>query len=697
MKGKKKLILGLLLIALVYDLLIKFNIIESMLILDYIMIFIIFIIIILLLSLFKVNKSTSKDKIFNSIVENSDTVYFMIDSKTKKTIYVSKNVEEIIGLKYENNIDDVTYKMLNIPVIKKELENWDNKSNYISGMMEYENPKYNHSMWLKVKIFTYSYKKEEYFIICIMDSTKEHDHQHLLITQASDIKLRENTLNEITQKSYDFELNINLINDTYDLKYFKKDYLYLGEEKKGKYSTDINELVQYVNEKDKEEFYKNLNLESLKEHFNKYELDSLVLRYRVGNEIKGNAWLESTVFFLTNRGRNLVSILTKNVTDNAEAIREQNILLQNALMEAKKINKTKTELISTISHDIRTPLTNIVGLSESLLEEKLDNNIHEDIKNIKKSSNDILNTIDALLNTSKIEKKVIQKDEKNYSIYKMFKRVEESTKEYFDGKNVKLNINLDNNLPVVLYGDFRRITSAIVELINNSIKHTSEGEVKVSVKGEKTNGNVILSVEVSDTGSGMSEEKLNEAINSESGGLYIVKNLMNLLDGSLEIESKEGLYTKATIKYVQKIVEDNKVRKMVENNKNAEVFKLTGKKVLIVDDNELNLKVTNRLLKPYELDVTLLENGNECIDLIKEGNKFDLILMDQMMPGLNGTEVMNRLKEITDFNTPIVVLTADAMNGQKEKYLESGFDDYISKPIDKKELSRVLKKFVKDE
>ena len=180
-------------------------------------------------------------------------------------------------------------------------------------------------------------------------------------------------------------------------------------------------------------------------------------------------------------------------------------------------------------------------------------------------------------------------------------------------------------------------------------------------------------------------------------GISAVKNLMKLLDGKFEIESKVGEYTKVTITFIQKIVEDNKIREMMNNNKKAEEFSLKGKKVLIVDDNKLNLKVTNRLLNSYELDITLLESGQECIDLITEQNNFDLILMDQMMPGLDGTSTMNKLKEIKDFNTPIVVLTADAMEGQKEKYIASGFDDYISKPIDKSELARVLKKFLKDQ
>ena len=278
----------------------------------------------------------------------------------------------------------------------------------------------------------------------------------------------------------------------------------------------------------------------------------------------------------------------------------------------------------------------------------------------------------------------------------MFNKIESNAKDYIGGKNIKLSINLDSNLPVVLRGDCRRILRAITEIVNNSIKHTNEGTIDINVKGEKIQNNVELTVEVKDTGSGIEKNRLVSIMNDPNNkGINSVKNLMKILDGKFEIESREDEYTKVTLTFIQKIVEDNKVREMMNNNKNAEIFSLKGKNVLVVDDNLLNLKVTSRLLSSYDLNVTLIESGQECIEKVKE-QSFDLILMDQMMPGLDGTQTMNKLKEIDGFNTPIVVLTADAMQGQKEKYLNSGFDDYISKPIDKAELSRVLKKYIKD-
>lgn len=704
MKNKKWIILGILFILiLAYSIASMLtDIFYDYLLLNCSMLFIIFVIgLIAFKSLFNISNSNfiKNDKLYKFLVQNSDTLYIMINTKNKNVLYISENVEDILGIKKEGKSkEDIFYQVMSIPVIKNELDNWDKISNYVSGMVEYDNPKYNYQMWIRIKIFPYKSKNEEYYIVQIMDATKEHDRQHLLISQATNIKTRENTLNQITSKSYDFEININLTRNSYDLKYFKKDKLYFGEEKRGIYTDELKNILGYVNEKDRNLVYSNLNIESLKEHFNKYELDSISIRYRVGDEIKNNIWLESTIFFITDRQKNMVSILTKNVTESAESIREQNILLQNALNDARMVSKSKTDLISTISHDIRVPLTNIVGLSESLLNENINTNIKDDIKNINDSSNEMLNIIDGLLDASRIEKRVIEKEEKNYSILKMFKNIEENAKEYIGDKQIKLNVNLDSNLPVILYGDYVRITRALNEIINNSIKYTNEGIIDVNVRGEKIKDKVKLIVDIKDPGKGIDKNKLDTIMSDNSNrGITSVKKLMELLDGELEIESKVGEYTKVTISFMQKIVEDNKVREMIKNNKEAEKFSLKGKRVLVVDDNELNLKVTSRLLSSYDLDVILLNSGEECIEYVKEQNNFDLILMDQMMPGLSGIDTMNKLKEIDTFNTPIVVLTADAMQGQREKYLESGFDDYISKPIDRSELSRVLKKFIKDQ
>ena len=649
----------------------------------------------LLMILFEgTSNAFGKDKLFDIIVNNTDTVYLIMNKETKKIIYLSDNAGSILGLSAKN-MDKNAFEILNKKEIKQEISNWDGKNEYVSQMIEYDNPKYHISSWLRVKIFNYKNKKDQYTILEIKDITKEKEKQHILISQATDIKYRENQLNQITAKSYDVELEINMNSNTFNLKYFKSDNKYFGEEKRGVYTQGLKDILTYINDDDKESVRKALSIEKLRSHFDKMELNSVSIRYRLGNEVKNNTWLESTIFFITSRQGNKVSVLTKNVTEDAQNIREQNVLLQNALNEAKLADKSKTNLIRTISHDIRTPMTNIVGFSDSLLSTVKDKKILLDIENIKSSSNEILTIIDELLDTSKIEKKVIEKEEKNYNLLKMFKEIEDTSKEYIKGKSIKLNMNLDKNLPVILYGDERRIKDAVLKILYNSIKYTSEGMININVSGNKKDNIETIRVVIRDTGNGINSKELNEIMKKETGGIGSVKKLMDALSGKLELESKEGEYTKVTLTFDQKIVEDNKIRELLNKNKDVEEFDLTGKRVLVVDDNRLNLKVTNRLLKPYNVLTILVESGEECLSILKE-SKFDLILLDQMMPGMNGVEVMKKLKEDKNFNTPIVVLTADAVKGQKEKYLSEGYDDYMSKPIDRQELSRVLKKFLKN-
>ena len=648
----------------------------------------------ILLVIFETTSNTfGKDKLFDIIVDNNDTVYLIMNKETKKIIYLSPNAEAILGITGKS-MDKNAFEILNKDEIKKEISNWDGKNEYVSQMIEYNNPKYHINSWLRVKLFNYISKKTDYTILEVKDITKEKEKQHILISQATDIKYRENQLNQITAKSYDVELEVNINTNTFSLKYFKSDNKYFGEEKRGVYSQGLKDLLTYINNEDREAVQKALSIENLKKHFNKFELDSISIRYRIGNEEKNNTWLESTIFFITNRQGNKVSILTKNVTEDAQNIREQNVLLQNALNDVKIADKSKTDLIKTISHDIRTPMTNILGFTDSLLDIVKDKKVLSDIKNIKKSSDEILSIIDDLLDISKIEKKTIEKEEKNYNIFKLFKEIEDETKEYINEKDIKLNVNLDNNLPVVLYGDERRIKEAIIKLLNNSIKYTNEGSININVTGTKKDSTELLKITINDTGNGMNSKELNEVMNKNTGGINSVKKLMDAFNGKLEIESKENEYTKATMSFNQKIVEDNKVRELLNKNKEAEIFDLNGKRILVVDDNRLNLKVTDRMLKPYNVLTILVESGEESLSILKE-SKFDLILIDQMMPGMNGIEVMKKLRENKNFKTPVVVLTADAVKGQKEKYISEGFDDYMSKPIDKKELSRVLKKFLK--
>lgn len=631
----------------------------------------------------------SKDSIFGLFVNASDTLYIIMSSRDKKIVYLSRNADKILNISTENKTNEqIVFNVLNIDSIKRELNSWDKKTSYVSQMIEYHNKK---DMWIRIKLYPYLEKEEEYYVIEIIDATKEHERQHLLVTQASNIKLRESQLNEITQASYDLEIDVDLALNKYELKYFKSDNKYFGEDKSGVYQEKIDEIKNnYINKSDIE-ILKVLDLKELKKSFSHFDLETKTIRYRIGNEDKNNIWLESTIFYLSNRNNNKVTILTKNVTEDANEIRKQNVMLQNALNDLKIADKNKTELIKTISHDVRTPLTNILGLSDSLLTKKLNNDIKEDIKSINDSSIEMLDIIDDMLDINNLDKTI----KKEYNIFKIFNKIVNNANELAEAKNIKLNLNMDTNLPVVLEGDSKKITKIVTELINNSIKYTDEGKINVNVRGEKKDNDVNLIITIKDTGIGISKKKMDKIMDPKNDDEYsAIKKIVDSLGGSFEIESREKEFTKVTLNITQKIIEDNKIREKLDKNKNAITFDLSDKKILIVDDNKLNLKVTSKLLSPYNPQIVLLESGQEAIEKVGK-ETFDLILLDQMMPSISGTEVLNKLKENKDFKTPVVVLTADAIEGQKEKYLSDGFDDYISKPIDRGELSIVLKKFLK--
>lgn len=237
-------------------------------------------------------------------------------------------------------------------------------------------------------------------------------------------------------------------------------------------------------------------------------------------------------------------------------------------------------------------------------------------------------------------------------------------------------------------------------LMDNAVRYTESGKIILTASGETIKSNFKLTLSITDTGIGMSKEKMNAILNEEASsntGLSIVKKLIDLLKGELVVESEEGKGSTFTITITQKIMDESPIGDLeihkVQKRK-AAPFDASGKRILIVDDNKLNLKVASRLLEPYQVTIETVESGQECIDLIQNKNSYDLILLDQMMPEMDGVETLKQLKAIKEFTIPVIALTADAIVGKKEEYLSAGFDDYLSKPIDSNELHKILKKYL---
>lgn len=672
------------------------------------------------MGLFDGRELRSREKLFNSLVKNSDTVYLMYDNKKRTVSYMTKNLSEV--LKIDDILDDkellgtekkadidIIKEIFELPILKEQIRMWDRESDFVSSMIAYRSNMYKHTRWLKIKIYPLIDRKSDYSIVLISDATKEHDEQHLLVQQAGDIKAREKQLNQITATSYDIEMDVNLITSEVSIHNLKEETSYFGANRVANYIKTLQDIIeQYVAEEDKTEVQKVLSLENLVSLNEEKKLDPISIRYHL-NVIDENIWLESTAFFTTNRGETHVIILTKNVTENAEYMRRQNIMLQMALEDAKKANSAKTSFLEIMSHEIRTPLNAIIGLSESILGEELSRTVREDVESIASASNSLLGIIDRILDISKVESGMQELEEKEYNVPKMLKSFENITKERIKEKDITVTLNVAPDIPTKLYGDQARISQVMLTILDNAVKYTEKGSIQIDAKCEKNGSMAKLIISVRDTGAGITKEKLetlftqtNDSDKYVNGaGLTIARKLIDLLKGEIEVESSVGMGSTFTVSINQKIMDETGIGDInghASNSKKTSVaFNAKGKKILVVDDNKLNLKVATRLLKPYEVEVDIASSGDECIKKIEASTDYDLILLDQMMPEMNGVETLHTLKAMSGFNIPVVVLTADAIKGKKEEYLSLGFNDYLSKPIDVEELSKTLKKYLKEE
>ena len=374
---------------------------------------------------------------------------------------------------------------------------------------------------------------------------------------------------------------------------------------------------------------------------------------------------------------------------------------------AEQNNLAKTKFLHSISHEIRTPLTNIMGFTESLKEKKLDKNVASDVENIELSANTLLDVVNGILDISKLETNRVELVEKRYNIGSMLDELTMFTKEVMPRRPVEFRTCFDTSMPEALYGDYVILRQIILNLLANSIERTKVGYIEFNVTSVIKNDVCRLILSFEDTGGTLSTKKLEtifdenkEEITSESliegvsTSLAATKKLVKLMGGSIVCQNVYGRGVKITVALDQGVVHLNsETIKELEQTRTADI---AGKNILIVDDNKLNIKVASRLLEKYDVNIDSVLSGKECIERIDNGEKYDLILMDDMMPNMSGVETFKKLKAKKTFTTPTVMLTANAIDGMKEKYLlQDGFDEYIAKPIEKTELERVLNKIFK--
>lgn len=387
--------------------------------------------------------------------------------------------------------------------------------------------------------------------------------------------------------------------------------------------------------------------------------------------------------------------------------------LNKARDEAVKANQAKTDFLSSMSHEIRTPLNAICGFSNSLLEnDGVSDDAKGDVKNIIMASDTLLELVNGILDISKIEANKLEIIDSVYSFKKMYEELILLTKARIGEKPIEFKHSYDESIPEFLYGDGIRVKQVIINLLTNSAKYTKDGYIDFRINSIKKNNIIRLIISVEDSGIGIKKESIDklftkferlgvEKQTTTEGtglGLAITKKLVEMMGGKIVVQSIYGKGSIFTISLDQRMLTNEELTKVMKEKeteeKTDEIIDASGKNILVVDDNMLNLKVAERLLKAYKCNITLVSSGSECLDKVSN-NKYDLILLDDMMPRMSGTETLQKLKEIETFNTPVVALTANAITGMKEEYINRGFNDYLSKPIIKEDLNRVMKKYLK--
>lgn len=393
--------------------------------------------------------------------------------------------------------------------------------------------------------------------------------------------------------------------------------------------------------------------------------------------------------------------------------------LEEAKAEAERANAAKTDFLTKVSHEVRTPLNAIVGFAATLDEVETLEEARENSQYIVSASKNILELVNGLLDISKIEENKVEVVNTEYSFFQEIESVIKYIEPRIAGKPIVFKRTIARDLPKVLIGDKGKIKDIITNLLNNAIEYTKEGYIDLNVTCINKENTSSLVITVEDSGVGISQKnveklfdkysKFDDEINSNDASgleLSITKSLVELLGGKIIVQTAAGAGTKFTVYLNQEISEKQELEtekvSLTESNSSAEVeeeivdddkaLNLTGKKILVVDDNNLNLKVAVNFIKDYGAEIDTCTSGNECISMINEGKVYDIIFMDDMMPKLSGTETLHQLQQDPSFNQKVIVLTANSIEGVRDKYLEAGFKDYLSKPIIKMELERILRK-----
>ena len=394
--------------------------------------------------------------------------------------------------------------------------------------------------------------------------------------------------------------------------------------------------------------------------------------------------------------------------------------LENARREADAANRSKSLFLAKMSHEIRTPINAIIGMNEMILREEDRQDIIDYGMDVKRSAYSLLSTINDILDLSKIESGKMELVFAEYDVSGLLYDIVNMISMKAKDKGLEIKLSLDEQLPSKLYGDDVRLRQILINLLNNAVKYTDTGSVTLSVSGEIQDSNVNLYFEVKDTGIGIKkedlnklfaeferiEEKRNRNIEGTGLGISITTQLLTLMGSQLKVDSVYGEGSKFYFHLLQNIVDKEPIGNIEERIREQAVeysyevsFVAPEAKILVVDDNQVNRKVFLNLLKELQMEIHEAAGGLACLDMVTK-QSYDLIFLDHMMPDLDGVKTIKKMHALDNNlckETPVIALTANALSGAREMYLDIGFSDYLSKPFQPEKLEEMLLEYLPKE